>query len=158
MLLYLLLCRLLLYRQAKGMTSSSVDSPLPSPLPFTAAAMHHTGINKHTTGSIQQPAGLSTQTENTETASTLTFLNASRVISSVDQLWDAFAAFGLQCACGDHGDSPAFFRGVFLWFQQSCLKNDVAASVQQSKRAVSSSLRGRWLIKEATIWRQRFKR
>lgn len=79
-------CRLLLCRQAEGMTSSSHGAPLPS----TAAALHHTGINKP--GSLQQLAGLPIQTN---TACARTFLDAGLVISSVNQFRDALAAFGL---------------------------------------------------------------
>lgn len=144
--------RLLLWRQAEGMTSSSVDFPLPAPLPFSAAAMHHIGvINKHTPGSIQHLAGYLYWQKHTEKASTLTFLNASLVISSVNQFGNTFAAFRLQCACGDHGDSIEFSRLFSSGLRRCWLKNDVAASGQQSKRAVFSSLRDRWLIKAVTV-------
>lgn len=52
--------RLLLCRQAKGMTSSSGDFPLsvpPSSPPLLQPCTTHRDKNKHTTGSIQQLAG-----------------------------------------------------------------------------------------------------
>lgn len=75
--------------QAKGMTSSSVDLPLLLPSPPLLQPCTTQGINKHTTGSIQQLAAYLYKEKQKHTHRnsqwTLTLLNASLVISSVDQ-------------------------------------------------------------------------